>query len=95
MTEILYFQGPLSTFLFHIPQKTYFFTHRFWWGTEKDTKAKTEAETEAVKWFLKAAEQGHAEAQAVLALCYSNGQGVPKDINLNIARHRASGIGDK
>ncbi|MCL2305397.1 MAG: hypothetical protein FWC43_08650, partial [Planctomycetaceae bacterium] len=31
--EILYFQGPLSTFLFHIPQKTYFFTHRFWWGT--------------------------------------------------------------
>ena len=35
MTEILYFQGPLSTFLFHIPQKTYFFTHRFWWGTVK------------------------------------------------------------
>ncbi len=34
MTEILYFQGPLSTFLFHIPQKTYFFTHRFWWGTD-------------------------------------------------------------
>jgi len=34
VTEILYFQGPLSTFLFHIPQKTYFFAHRFWWGTE-------------------------------------------------------------
>ncbi|MCL2305021.1 MAG: hypothetical protein FWC43_06715, partial [Planctomycetaceae bacterium] len=33
-TEVLYFQGPLSTFLFHIPQKTYFFTHRFWWGTD-------------------------------------------------------------
>jgi len=33
VTEILYFQGPLSTFLFHIPQKTYFFAHRFWWGT--------------------------------------------------------------
>jgi len=34
VTEILYFQGPLSTFLFHIPQKTYFFAHRFWWGTK-------------------------------------------------------------
>ena len=34
---------------------------------------------EAVKWYRKAAEQNHAEAQYNLGVCYSNGQGVAKD----------------
>ena len=34
---------------------------------------------EAVKWYRKAAEQGHAEAQFNLGCCYANGQGVAKD----------------
>ena len=34
---------------------------------------------EAVKWFRKAAEQGHARAQAVLGFMYANGRGVPQD----------------
>jgi len=36
-------------------------------------------EAEALKWFLKAAEQGHAEAQFNTGVCYENGQGVPQD----------------
>ena len=34
---------------------------------------------EAVKWFSKAAEQGHAVAQYNLGECYLNGCGVAKD----------------
>ena len=34
---------------------------------------------EAVKWFRKAAEQGHAKAQFNLGLCYDEGNGVTKD----------------
>jgi len=34
---------------------------------------------EAVKWFRKAAEQGHAEAQNNLGVCYYRGEGVPQD----------------
>lgn len=34
---------------------------------------------EAMKWFRKAAEQGYADAQAVLGLMYVIGQGVPQD----------------
>jgi tetratricopeptide (TPR) repeat protein len=34
---------------------------------------------EAVKWFRKAAEQGHALAQYNLGCCYDNGYGVSKD----------------
>ena len=37
--------------------------------------------TEAVKYFSQAAEQGHAEAQCSLGLCYYNGYGVPQDYN--------------
>ena len=33
----------------------------------------------AVKWYQKAAEQGHTDAQYNLALCYKNGIGVEKD----------------
>jgi formylglycine-generating enzyme required for sulfatase activity len=35
--------------------------------------------TEAVKWFRKAAEQGHAEAQSTLGWMYDKGDDVPKD----------------
>ena len=34
---------------------------------------------EAVKWFRKAAEQNHAQAQFNLGVCYGNGEGVAKD----------------
>ena len=37
--------------------------------------------TQAVYWFRKAAEQGHAEAQFQLGLCYSDGNGVERDKN--------------
>ena len=36
-------------------------------------------QTEAVKWFRKAAELGNDEAQYSLGMCYNLGQGVPKD----------------
>lgn len=40
-----------------------------------------ENETEAVKWYRKAAEQGNADAQAALGNCYRDGIGVAKDEN--------------
>ena len=36
-------------------------------------------EVEAVKWFRKAAEQGHAQAQRYLGVAYANGWGASKD----------------
>ena len=42
------------------------------WGVEKD-------ESEAVKWYRKAAEQGLAVAQYNLGMCYALGRGVDKD----------------
>ena len=36
-------------------------------------------DAEAVSWFRKAAEQGHAGAQYNLGLKYARGEGVPKD----------------
>jgi TPR repeat protein len=36
-------------------------------------------DTEAVKWYRKAAEQGHAVAQSYLGVMYAKGQGVPRD----------------
>ena len=35
---------------------------------------------EAVEWFRKAAEQGHANAQFNLGICYEDGEGVAKDL---------------
>ncbi len=37
--------------------------------------------SQAVKWYLKSAEQGHIEAQVKLGICYANGLGVDKDEN--------------
>jgi TPR repeat protein len=34
---------------------------------------------EAVKWYRKAAEQGHTDAQRHLGLMYGNGEGVPEN----------------
>ena len=34
---------------------------------------------EAVKWYRKAAEQGHVHAQNNLGVRYANGEGVPED----------------
>ncbi|MBR6436885.1 MAG: sel1 repeat family protein, partial [Thermoguttaceae bacterium] len=35
--------------------------------------------TEGVKWFRKAAEQGNAQAQYNLGICYTKGCGVTQD----------------
>ena len=40
---------------------------------------KNEDNDEAAKWYLKAAEQGHADAQYKLGDCYENGWGVEED----------------
>ena len=40
---------------------------------------KPEDEEKAVKWYLKAAEQGHAKAQYMLGECYFAGRGVDED----------------
>ena len=36
-------------------------------------------QAEAVKWYRKAAEQNHAEAQYNLGICFYKGEGVAKD----------------
>jgi len=40
-----------------------------------------QSDPEAVKWFTRAAEQGHIVSQAMLGYFYWVGQGVPRDIN--------------
>ena len=39
----------------------------------------TEDDAEAVKWYRKAADQGHASAQYNLGLMYQYGKGVPEN----------------
>ena len=39
----------------------------------------SEDDAEAVKWYRKAAEQGHARAQLFLGAMYTDGDGVPED----------------
>ena len=46
----------------------------------KDANGKTNYQ-EAVKWYRKAAEQGHAKAQLMLGICYSLGNGVEKNMD--------------
>ncbi|MGB2118981.1 MAG: tetratricopeptide repeat protein [Porticoccaceae bacterium] len=38
----------------------------------------SENDAEAVKWYKKAADQGHADAQFNLGVMYGNGEGVPE-----------------
>jgi len=38
-----------------------------------------ENDAEAVKWYRKAADQGHAKAQSNLGVMYFNGDGVPEN----------------
>ena len=38
-----------------------------------------ENDAEAVKWYRKAADQGHAEAQINLGVMYDRGMGVPEN----------------
>ena len=49
------------------------------WYQHGRTEKEKNSFTEAVKWFRKAAEAGHAKAQGELGLCYSTGTGVEKD----------------
>ena len=39
---------------------------------------------EAVLWFQRAAECGHAGAQNNLGVCYENAKGVPQDATLSV-----------
>uniref|UniRef100_UPI00260B7424 tetratricopeptide repeat protein n=1 Tax=uncultured Neisseria sp. TaxID=237778 RepID=UPI00260B7424 len=36
-------------------------------------------DAQAVQWYRRAAEQGHAQAQVLLGVMYENGQGVRQD----------------
>jgi putative methionine-R-sulfoxide reductase with GAF domain len=55
---------------------------QYWIGIRYGTGAKVEQnEGEAAKWFQRAAEQGHVQAQARLASYYWSGRGVPKDLS--------------
>jgi TPR repeat protein len=44
--------------------------------------------TEAVRWYRKAAEQNHAEAQYALGYCYENGEGVDQDYSEAVIWYR-------
>ncbi len=49
---------------------------------------------QAVNWWRKAAEQGDADAQYNLALCYYAGEGVTKDMEQARFRARKAMTGD-
>ena len=51
-------------------------------------KCSNKSPTEAASWFLKAAEQGHADAQFNLGIMYANGEGVAKDPREAVAWYR-------
>ncbi len=52
------------------------------------TNGKQKDYSEAVKWYRKAAEQGHASAQYNLGVCYEDGQGVPRDFSEAVKWYR-------
>jgi hypothetical protein len=55
---------------------------QYWIGIRYGTGANVEQnEGEAAKWFQRAAQQGHVQAQARLASYYWSGRGVPKDLS--------------
>jgi TPR repeat protein len=43
-------------------------------------KVVTKDDSEAIKWFRKAAEQNNSDAECNLGLCYANGEGANKDV---------------
>jgi TPR repeat protein len=55
---------------------------QYWIGIHYSTGADVlQNDTEAAKWFQRAADQGHVQAQARLASWYWSGRGVPKDLS--------------
>ena len=52
-------------------------------------------EVEAVKWYRKAADQGDAQAQFNLGVCYRKGEGVAKDEIEAYAYYNLAGITDE
>ena len=60
-------------------------------------EAKTDVEQdqkEAVKWFLKAAEQGNAPAQQHLGVMYGGGEGVKQNSKESVKWHRKAAMQD-
>ncbi len=54
---------------------------QYWMAIHYSTGASViQNDTEAAKWFQRAANQGHVQAQARLASWYWSGRGVPKDL---------------
>ena len=49
-----------------------------------------ENRVEAVRWFRRAADRGHAGAMYNLAICYASGQGIDKDETEAVKWFRAS-----
>ena len=56
------------------PEKQYQKGEQLYFG-----KGVTQNYAEAANWYLKAAEQGHAESQASLGFMYANGQGIARN----------------
>lgn len=54
----------------------------------KQEKSELLSQDEVVTWFRKTAEQGYAEAQYWLGLCYYLGDGVTQDYNQAVAWYR-------
>ncbi len=55
---------------------------QYWIGIRYSTGANVaQNDAEAAKWFERAAEQGHVQAQARLASWYWSGRGVPRDLS--------------
>ena len=48
-------------------------------GTKHEFRRDVADYAQAVHWYRKAAEQGHAKAQCNLGFCYAEGHGVPQD----------------
>ena len=66
------------------PEEAYNIGCDYYFGTN----GKQTDYSEAVEWFRKATEQGHAGAQNYLGNCYYNGLGVPKDYSEAVKWYR-------
>ncbi len=55
-----------------------------------DGKGVAQNEAEAVRWYRKAAEQNHAEAQYWLGACYADGEGVTQNDAEAVKWYRAA-----